>query len=223
VASSIAGQIDVAVVMAELAVKRPIFHSEADFQHAFAWTVHSLRPSIQVRLEVRQAGGEYLDLLCFGPHGRTAVELKYFTAKWDGLDEVTGEQFHLRAHAADDLARRNFVFDIARLERFCSVDTSLTNGLAIMLTNHRALWAPPRHARPTRDQQFRLHDSRTLTGTLRWGGPGSFYDANERTLVGSYQLAWNDYTTLDGANGQLRWLGLDTRLRHEGPAATTPH
>jgi len=41
--------------------------------------------SVNVRLEVPQDDGERLDVLCFGDHGSTAVELKYFTAPWSGL------------------------------------------------------------------------------------------------------------------------------------------
>lgn len=33
---------DVEAVLRDLALKRPIFHSEADFQHAVAWEVHSM-------------------------------------------------------------------------------------------------------------------------------------------------------------------------------------
>ncbi|MEV4655582.1 hypothetical protein [Micromonospora sp. NPDC049301] len=209
--TSIAGDTEVATVMAELITRRSVFHSEADLQHAFARTLHSLRPSVEVRLEVRQSGGEHLDLLCFGPHGRTAIEFKYFTARWDGTDPTSSEQFQLRAHAADDVARRNFIFDVARLEGFCATDPTLTNGLAIMLTNHEALWTPPSRSRPTRDQDYRIHEGRNLTGTLRWGVEGNYYTANERHLTGTYQLAWNDYTNLEGRNGQFRWLGIDIR------------
>lgn len=118
-------------------------------------------------------------------------------------------RFRLREHAADDLARRNFIFDVARLERLCADDRTLTNGFAIMLTNHQPLWAPPSRSRLTRDQHFRIHEGRTLTGTLRWGIEGSYYAANERNLIGRYTLAWNDYSQLEGANGQFRWLGIE--------------
>lgn len=33
----IAGTVDVAVLLRTLALQRPVYHSEADFQHAFAW------------------------------------------------------------------------------------------------------------------------------------------------------------------------------------------
>ncbi|MFI7430455.1 hypothetical protein ACIBPB_25985 [Micromonospora sp. NPDC049836] len=208
---SIAGDIGVTAVMAELVTNRSVFHSEADFQHAFARTLHHMRPAIEVRLEARQAGGEHLDLLCFGPHGRTAVEFKYFTARWDGIDPATGEPYQLREHGADDVARRNFIFDVARLERLFTADATLTNGLAIMLTNHQRLWTTSNRSTPTRDQQFRIHEGRTLTGTLRWGTQGSFHSDNERYLNGTYPLSWNDYANLKGRNGQLRWLGIDIR------------
>lgn len=132
----IAGTVELDAVMDKLRLKRPIFHSEADFQHAFGQVLHELAPALRIRLEVRQENAEHLDLLCFGSRGRTAVEFKYVSASWQGIDATTGESFRLRSHAADDLARRNFVFDVERLERFCRVGG---DGLAIMLTNMPAL------------------------------------------------------------------------------------
>lgn len=60
------GVLAVERVMASLAVRRPVFHSEADFQFAFAQEVERLDPTIQVRLEVRQPSekSEYVDLVC---------------------------------------------------------------------------------------------------------------------------------------------------------------
>ena len=37
--------------MTALATKRPIFHSESDFQHAFAWEARNIYPDLDVRLE----------------------------------------------------------------------------------------------------------------------------------------------------------------------------
>jgi hypothetical protein len=190
--------------MSHLAADRPIFHSEADFQHAFAQVVHGLNGELQVRLEVRQDDAEYLDLFCYGPRGRTSIEFKYFTAAWHGVDQ-RGEAFRLRSQAATDVARREFVFDIERLERFCQ--RRATQGLAIMLTNARALWSPVLHDRRTRDHEFRIHEGQVLSGTLRWADGG--YAANERTLVGEYSLGWRDYRELAGSNGMFRWLAVE--------------
>ena len=43
--------------MAALARVRPLFHSEADFQHAFAWQLHSAHPDARIRLEIASATG----------------------------------------------------------------------------------------------------------------------------------------------------------------------
>jgi hypothetical protein len=43
--------IDVQLAMKTLAAHRPIFHSEADFQHEFAWQLRTMLPHVSVRLE----------------------------------------------------------------------------------------------------------------------------------------------------------------------------
>lgn len=203
--SLIAGAVDVDTVMARLSSARRVFHSEADFQHSFAWVLHEAEPSLNIRMEVRQDKREYVDLFCFGPKARTAVEFKYFTARWDGTDPATEEEFHLRGHAATDLARRNFVFDIARLERFCASGRA-TNGFAIMVSNDRRLWEPVVSPRVTRDQEFRIDEGRALKGVLRWGTEGRYFDANQRELAGSYSMAWRGYAELTGPAGGFRQL-----------------
>ncbi len=89
-------------VMARLASSRPVFHTEADFQHAFAWEGHQLYPDAQVRLERRLSvdTNERLDLLLCFQGIAVAVELKYPVAKLDAVLE--GEPFVLRAQGAED-------------------------------------------------------------------------------------------------------------------------
>jgi hypothetical protein len=45
--------INVHQIMKTLAVERPVFHSEADFQHALAWELHRQMPEWAMRLEYR--------------------------------------------------------------------------------------------------------------------------------------------------------------------------
>ncbi|GIQ70102.1 hypothetical protein DUZ99_18335 [Xylanibacillus composti] len=40
-------------ILAELAKERPVFSSEADFQHALAWHIHTYDPHAKIRLEYR--------------------------------------------------------------------------------------------------------------------------------------------------------------------------
>jgi hypothetical protein len=201
----IAGTIELSAVMDRLAGQRAVFHSEADFQFAFAQTVQAMDPDIRCRLEVPVTTGasartEYLDLLCTGPAGQTPIEFKYFTRRWSG--NVVDEHFELRNHAAADLLRLHFVHDLVRLERYEYSDP----GLAILLSNDPGPWTES--TKPTRDRDFRLHDGRLLQGTLLWAD-GDYVD-NARELRGSYTVRWRDYRRLDNTGGgTLRYLALE--------------
>ncbi len=48
---SVSVAFDVHVLLRKLAAKRPLFHSEADFQHALAWELHEDDPELAIRLE----------------------------------------------------------------------------------------------------------------------------------------------------------------------------
>lgn len=202
----IAGRVPVGELMRSLGRERPVFHSEADFQHSFARALGEIDSTIQTRLEAQQGDArEYLDLLAIGPTRQTAIEFKYWTQHWSGTAGGPAEEYHLKNHAATDLARRNFVFDIARLERFASRPE--ISGLAIVVTNDASLWSPPRSQRRTRDVDFRIHEGRILKGKLLWGGGD--YPANTRDLSGEYKLRWSDYSVLTGSKGRFRSLAVD--------------
>lgn len=205
----IAGDLELRTVMRSLAHRRPVFHSEADFQFSLAWLIGQLEPDLAVRLEVPQSSGrEYLDLLLRQPDGyATAVEVKYFMTAWSGTDAITGEHFNLRSHGADDVLRLNFIHDVTRLERFVSQPGYRGNGVAILLTNYSGLWTRSTRVKPPRDSAFRIHDGASLTGRLVWG-TGDF-PANDRQLRGQYGVQWHDYSILGGAQGTFRWVGLE--------------
>ena len=77
--------LDVHELLASLAAKRPVFHSEADFQHALAWEIHLAFPDAVVRLERPYRTGEgpriHLDLWVKGSDRTAVLELKYKTKK----------------------------------------------------------------------------------------------------------------------------------------------
>ncbi|WP_234330396.1 hypothetical protein [Streptomyces acidiscabies] len=207
--ATVADTVPLDAVMAQLGRHRPVFHSEADLQHGFARVLWELAPDVESRLEVpqREEPGRrrYLDLLCIG-RTRTAIEFKYFTRGWMGTSGVPPEDYALKGHAATDLARLHFVRDIARLERFCAGRQQ--NGLAVMVTNEASLWTPPAPGRkPTRDEDFRIHQGRTLTGTLLWAGGA--YKRNTCTLLGTYDLTWKPYSELGGQGGEFRYLAVE--------------
>ena len=99
----LAESVDLADMLRQLAALRPVFHSEADLQHAFAWQVRTAHPSVRVRLETRPLPGMRLDLLLSSADASacTAVELKYLTRAWAG--EISGERFELKNQGAQDI------------------------------------------------------------------------------------------------------------------------
>jgi len=102
--------VDVDLILAELAERRPVFHSEADFQHELAW---KLRNTYEVRLERPYASflnnfdeRQYLDICAQEENDFYAFELKYKTKEWQG--DFKGEKFFLIGQGAYQNARYDF-------------------------------------------------------------------------------------------------------------------
>jgi hypothetical protein len=132
--------IPIETIIKELQKERPVFHSEADFQHAVAWEIHRHHPTSAVRLEVDRGTAEqreHLDILVKDSDRTCAIELKYKTRKLDTV--FGGERFHLRNHGAQDIGRYDFIKDIVRFERFV-IGNANSVGYAIFLTNDDSYW-----------------------------------------------------------------------------------
>lgn len=196
-------------VMSELSRRRPVFHSEADFQHAFAQLLGKMHQKLAVRLEIpyRSIGSTELnsrtvvDLFCHGPERATvtAIEFKYKTSWWSGA--VKGEDVRLLNQSASDLGRKNFVKDIARLESWSDAEGG--TAFAILLTNDEGYWSAPKVQRTTNDAAFRIHEGAKVAGELLWAN--NVHSRNNRTLRGSYPMRWVDYADLsEHGDGQRR-------------------
>ena len=202
--------LDIAAVMTNLARGRQVFHSEADFQHAFAWCIHTTNPAGHVRLEYKPIPNTpvYLDLWL--PGIGIAVELKYCTRKLEV--EHKGEPFALRHQAAQDIRRYDFLKDIQRLEQVCRESGEVRAGYAVLLTNDHLYWRQP--SRPnTVDATFRLHDGRRVSGEMAWSERAASGTTNSREkpirLYGSYEFQWRDYADIGGArHGKFRYLAV---------------
>jgi hypothetical protein len=210
----LAGRLALPAVMTYLASRRPVFHSEADFQFAFAQSVAAIDGKIGIRLEVPQRGEHrrtYVDLVCRDGQEVSLVEFKYVTRSWSGTDGITDEHFDLRGHEALDLARLYFIHDVTRLEGWTAQEVC-GSGFAVLLTNDDRLWSRPAPGRVTRDKSFRLDEGRTLTGPLKWGTPEVPFEAKDRDLRGSYVATWQEYSQRDARpGGRFRWLGWSIR------------
>jgi len=211
--------VDMRTVLARLAGKRPVFHSESDFQHALAWEIHEELRACSVRLERKlpdSARRLYLDVWVEASKGVLALELKYKTRRLNV--EAAGETFHLADQSAQPLGRYDFCKDIQRLEHVVSRARG-TKGCAVFLTNDSAYWSAPRH-HGTIDQSFRLHEGRVLAGELSWAPRASEGTTRSReatiSLKGVYKLQWRDYSSVsEGAYGKFRYLLLTVQAEGE--------
>lgn len=182
--------------MDELSRQRPFFHSEADFQHAFAWTVHTKLTDCQVRLEFRPDPSERVYLDMWIEDIRLAIEFKYRTRDADLPHK--GERFYLRQHNACDFGRYDFLKDIERLERLQRKGYA-DSGLAVFLTNEHRYWErnPPQR-RKTRDLDFHIYHERCILGKMEWSGKNGAGKVGIRenpiNLKGTYDLEWHDYS-----------------------------
>lgn len=209
---------DITRVLAALASKRPIFHSEADFQHALAWEIHERWPPCSIRLERKPPHLDnriYLDIWAEDSHAIFTMELKYKTRRL--RVEVGGETFDLLDQVAQDVGRYDFLRDIERLEQVVSGRNDIM-GFAIFLTNDSAYWKPPRDDQ-TVDASFRIHQGRVVTGELRWGSGASAGTMRGRedpiVIHGVYSLDWRDYSEpTDLPYGRFRYLLVKVERDH---------
>lgn len=205
---------DIKNALESLAKGRPIFHSEADFQHALAWQLQNMFPDASIRLEVpfrrEKSSAQYVDLLVQHAGTRLAIELKYKTRNY--RTTVNSESFDLQSHSAHDIGRHDFLADVQRLERFVR-DAHAHSGVAILLTNDHAYWSPATRA-GTIDEQFRLTEGKRISGEMRWLQHASEGTTKGRktpiSLSGKYECSWAPYSQLQATPGAsfnyMLWL-----------------
>lgn len=144
--------------MGSLARSRPVFHSEADFQHALAWQLHTDHPEARIRLETRPRPGVRVDISAVIDGRRLAIELKYLLR---GLTAtIEGEIFALPSQGAQDIRRYDFIKDIGRLEILRATGLA-DDAFAIGLTNDPSYWRGEFRS-GVADEAFRLSEGRVL-------------------------------------------------------------
>lgn len=198
--------------MHALAADRPVFHSEADFQHALAWHLHRSDEQRSLRRETRAPldGAMYIDIVVTdADRTRTAIELKYWTKRLEV--DLDGEPFRLRNQGAHDISRYDLVKDIARVERLVHAGVA-DSGWVVALTNDRNYWSPATRV-DTIDAAFRLSEGRVLSGRLAWADHAGAGTTRTRQraheLHGSYQMQWRDYSDVASTSaGRFRYLAL---------------
>jgi len=196
-------------VLADLARRRPIFHSEADFQHALAWVFHERFPDARVRLEMPRpldSKRAHIDLWLELGDQRIAIELKYLTRAVE-LD-IDGAHFSL-TQGAGDWARYDVLKDLRRMESLGRAGLAHF-GAVVALSNDPAYWTPFRAGFVPNYAALRIDEGHRVEGTMGWGestGPGTLKGRGEPIrLFGSYTCRWTPYSSCAGRYGELRRL-----------------
>jgi len=179
-------------LMAELAKTRPIFHSEADFQHSLAWLIHEKYPRLQIRLEYPLRDIGVVDIVIMSDADRYLIELKYKTVKMECA--VKQEKFSIKNHGAQPLSRYDGLKDIERIEK------SGCDGVTIFLTNDEQFW---RVSPKGNGEAFSLQEGRKICNTtLAWVDDNKTKSIGENRLSriilqGEYDFKWLDYAVVN--------------------------
>lgn len=195
--------------LAQLAARRPVFHSESDLQHELAWVLRETTGA-DLRLEVPMpgfSGRASLDILLSHAGMRVGIELKYPKRALNRV--VNSESFRLSNSAARDIIRHDICKDIMRLERAIE-QKFIEKGCLLVLTNDSSFWLPGQQ-QGVIDADFHVHDGRTLAGTLRWSERAGAGTTKKRdtplVFAGSYSLEWGPYSRVEGERfGEFRSL-----------------
>jgi hypothetical protein len=199
---------NIEAILNALRTKRILFHSEADFQFAFAWEIKTQFPHADVRLEYSppEEPAKRIDILVRLGDEIYPIELKYPTKilqTW-----VDKEPFFLKNHGAQDLGKYDFIKDICRVETFKEYMEGYREGYAIWLTNDSSYWTIPR-SRDVGYADFSVHHGALKEGKLQWGasmGPGSTkYREKPLILAGNYRIEWKEYSGIKDKNGIFKY------------------
>jgi hypothetical protein len=204
--------INISDVLKELRGERPVFHSEADFQHALALTIHKKYSGLNIRLE-KPLNNEknHLDIFAFKDNKTVAIEVKYKTKNLHTAEK--NEEFNLKNHNAQDQGRYDFLKDISRLENVLEKKSDGA-GFAVFLTNDYLYWEKPKKKDPV-DEAFRIHEGKTIKGKLSWkeGTSKKTMKTREEPIIvnGKYTLNWKEYSNLQKQNGKFRYLVIEVK------------
>lgn len=201
---------DVKNMMSRLAQRRPVFHSEADFQHELA--LELVGQDYKVRLEKpfsyslkNTTVGAELDILATNKDGRTtAIELKYVKTKI--LITHEKETFDLADSWGTNLSRFDCLADFQRVAGLVNAGHA-DCGVTIFLTNVSDAWGIDTIRRNTMAKNFSIHDGRDLTAgqQLNWNplNPPSKSVRENRlhpyapiVIPVDSQCSWTDYSNL---------------------------
>lgn len=196
---------DLPAVISDLAARRPVFHSEADFQHELAWEIHTkyAHQGVQLRLEYPLAKMLTIDILVHFQGKVYAIELKYKKERFAGT--VSGEPFAFNRDSAHPLSRYDGWHDIDRVGRACTLGASC--GYAVFLTNDSHYW---RNEAVGGSRPFSLHEGRVVkAGKLTWPKTSPKYKEARPSAICIHKrmmLEWHGYSVIPNPATEFKYL-----------------
>lgn len=205
-----------------LSLRRPVFHSEADFQHELAIELN--KNGYKVRLEVPRTVSikgvpvaVEIDLLVKSEIW-TAIELKY--VKQRAEIEYDGESFNLLNSWGTNLSRFDCLSDLQRVEALVAAG-DVKKGFTIFLSNVNKAWEVDNSRNQNLARNFSIHDGRDLKAgfELNWHPEkppaGSvtqkrLYPFSPIVLTNAQKCMWRDYSDLGQRGGKFKYLMLET-------------
>lgn len=208
---------DIEAALHNLAERRPLFWSEADFQFELAWELHKLLgESAKIYLERRYEPNKsessntttlskilekyYVDIWIEYNDAIYPIELKYTTKECWLEGDNYADCVHTKDQAAIDIGAYRFLWDIKRLEDIKECHKGVKHGYAIMLTCDAKYYKEPKNKRETIFDNFRLTNGRKIASntSLSWKIASQLKDHwTEKwppfNLKNEYQLSWKRY------------------------------
>ncbi len=200
---------DIENILIKLHEKRPIFHSEGDFQFSLGCEIQSMYPNVKIIVErplyverpvdekIPSRGTkpvtEHIDMFLYDGPNRIGIELKFIKAKFSYKDDWG--DYCLKPSLANDLSCYDILKDIHRLENYAQIDKIIDSGYAITITNISTLWK--KHCDGSDYDHFRVFDGRKLHGTIDWlsdeVAKKKEYRSKSINLNGNYTVNWHEY------------------------------
>ncbi len=215
-----------------MAENRPVFHSEADFQHALAIALmqHGYEVRLEIPLVYRLAGGGTtceLDLLVMDSKEdtATAIELKYFKKPFQIT--IENEFFDLSGSWGTNLSRFDCWADFRRVGALLNSPDAkrwrINQGFAVSLTNASEAWTVDTGIQNTLAKHFSMHQGRVVpaNASLDWHGNPGVNSVSPRRLSpyapiivpADARCDWHDYSNIStgqpGGHSVFRFLLLE--------------
>lgn len=192
--------------VSNLAINRPIFYSEADFQLELGFKLKSKGHEVRLERPIHAKDGKTFELDIVVDN-EVVIELKY--KKIDCKYVIGNEIFILKKDGGGKENRYKIFKDVWRVRHLVE-RKSFKEGFVVLMTNDEQYWncvSKKLHA-----HQFDLSDGRALIKgqTLEMGGKKKLYNPIEINF--NDELKWVDYRTpnqSDNPNTGFRFLVID--------------